>query len=49
MQFGKIFDIAFAIVVVAGVTVAVVHPGTSSVISAIGNAFSSSLRAAMGG
>lgn len=48
MQLGRIFDIAIAIVVVAGVTVAVTSPNTSSVIKAFGSSFSNSLSAAMG-
>ena len=48
MQLGKIFDIAMAIVAVAGVTVAVSTPNTASVITSFGNAFAGSLRAAMG-
>ncbi len=48
MQLGRIFDIGMAIVVVAGVTVAVTKPNTAGVIKAIGDSFSSSLKAAMG-
>jgi uncharacterized membrane protein len=48
MQFGRIFDIAAAIVTVALVTVIVSSPNTSSVITAFGNSFSNSLKAAMG-
>ena len=48
MEVGKIFSIAFAIVVVAGLTVLVTSPGTSGDLKAIGDTFSGSLRAAMG-
>jgi hypothetical protein len=48
MQFGRIFDIAFALVVVAGITTAVVHPNTAKIIQAFGSSFSGSLRAAQG-
>jgi hypothetical protein len=44
----KVLAIGAAIVTVALVTTVVAHPQSASVISAIGNAFSSSLRAAMG-
>lgn len=49
MQIGRIFDIAAAIVTVALTTVLVTGKNTASVITAFGNAFASSLRAAMGG
>ena len=48
MEVGKIFSILSAIVVVAGITVIVTSPGTSGDITAFGNTFSGSLRAAMG-
>lgn len=48
MQIGRIFDIAGAIVGVALATVLVTSSNTASVISAFGNSFSGSLKAAMG-
>lgn len=48
MQFGRIVDILGAIVAVAGITVVVSSPNTSSDIKAFGGAFSGSLKAAMG-
>jgi Na+/serine symporter len=48
MLFGKLVDIAATIVVVAGVTVAVSSPNTANIIASFGNAFSGSLKAAMG-
>jgi hypothetical protein len=48
MEFGRIFDIASAIVTVALVTVLVTGKNTAAVIGAFGNAFAGSLRAAMG-
>lgn len=48
MNFGRIFDIAIAIVVVAGVTVAVSSTQTAPIIGAFGDSFSNSLKAAMG-
>lgn len=48
MNLDKITSVAFAIVVVAGVTVVVSHPTSAAIIGAIGNAFSGSIRAAMG-
>lgn len=48
MALGRVFDIAMAIVVVAGVTVAVTKPNTAQVLKAIGDMFSNSLKAAMG-
>lgn len=48
MSLDKVFDIAAAIVSVALVFVIVSNKNSASVISAIGNAFSGSLRAAMG-
>jgi hypothetical protein len=44
----KLLSVASAIVTVALVTTIVAHPGSASVIRAIGSAFSGSLRAAMG-
>lgn len=44
----KIFNIGSAIVGVALVTTIVVHPTSASVIRAVGDSFSASLRAAMG-
>lgn len=44
----QIADIAMAIVFVALATTLVAHPNTSKVIQASGNAFSGSLKAAMG-
>lgn len=48
MSFGRIFDIAIAIVAVAGVTVAVSSTQTAPIIGAFGDAFSNSLKASMG-
>lgn len=48
MQFGRIFDVAGAIVAVALATVLVTSKNTASIISAAGNAFSSSIKSAMG-
>jgi hypothetical protein len=48
MAFGRVFDIASAIVTVALVTVLVTGKNTASVILAFGNAFAGSLKAAMG-
>lgn len=48
MPVGRFFDIAMAIVAVAGVTVAVTSPNTAGVIKAFGGAFAGSLSAAMG-
>jgi hypothetical protein len=44
----KVFNIAGAIVGVALVTTIVIHPTSAQVIRATGDAFSGSLRAAMG-
>jgi hypothetical protein len=44
----KLLSIGSAIVTVALVTTIVVHPESSKVITAVGNAFSGALRAAMG-
>ena len=49
MTMDKILSIGSAIVVVAGVTVIVSHPASATIIQAVGNAFSGSLKAAMGG
>ncbi len=48
MSFDKVFDVAAAIVTVALVFVIVSNKGSANVITAIGNAFSGSLRAAQG-
>lgn len=48
MSLGRIFDILGAIVGVGMATVIVGTPGSAGVISAFGNAFAGSLRAAMG-
>lgn len=48
MQAGRIFDIAGAIIGVALATVLVTSSGTAPVITAFGNTFSNSLKAAMG-
>jgi hypothetical protein len=48
MSFGRVFDIASAIVTVAAITVLVTSAHTSDVIKAFGSAFSGSLSAAMG-
>ncbi len=48
MEVGKIFSIAMAIVVVAGITIVVSSPTTAGDLKAIGDTFSGSLRAAMG-
>lgn len=48
MSLDKVFDVASSIVVVALVFVIVSNPGSANVISAIGSAFSGSLRASMG-
>lgn len=48
MSLDKVFDVAAAIVTVALVFVIVSNAQSSNVITAIGNAFSGSLRAAMG-
>lgn len=45
----KVGDIAMALVFVALATTLVIHPGTSGVINAGGNAFSSSIKAAVQG
>lgn len=48
MALGRIIDLFAAIVAVAGATVVVSSPNTMGIIQAWGNAFSGSLRAAMG-
>jgi len=48
MPLGRVFDIGAAIVVVAGVTVVVSANNTSGIITAVGNTFINSLKAAMG-
>jgi hypothetical protein len=48
MPVDKVLAIGSAIVTVALVTTIVAHPGSAQVIRAVGSAFSSSLRAAMG-
>jgi hypothetical protein len=44
----KVFNIAFALVVVAGLTSVVAHPDTAKDVTAGGNAFVDSLKAAEG-
>lgn len=48
MNADRAFSIGSAIVTVALVTTIVSHPTSASVIKAVGDAFSNSLRAAMG-
>jgi len=48
MNLDRAMSIGSAIVGVAAVTVIVSHPTSAKVITAIGNAFAGSLRAAMG-
>lgn len=48
MKAGSVIDIAAAIVTVALVTVIVTGKSSAGVITAVGNAFSGSIRAAMG-
>lgn len=48
MKANSIIDIAAAIVTIALVTVIVGSPNTSTIIGAIGNTFSGSIRAASG-
>lgn len=48
MQFGRIFDIALAIVAVAGAMVVVTSKYTADIIKAFGNAFTGGLKAATG-
>lgn len=44
----KVSDIALAIVAVAMITTIVAHRNSARVVTAVGNAFSSSIRAATG-
>lgn len=44
----KVSDIALAIVAVAMITTVVAHKNSAKVITAVGNSFSSSIRAATG-
>lgn len=48
MNADKLLSIGSSIVMVALVTTIVIHPESSKVIGAVGNAFASSLRAAIG-
>ncbi|MFI5534712.1 hypothetical protein ACIA8O_39880 [Kitasatospora sp. NPDC051853] len=48
MSLDKALSVASAIVTVAMVTVIVSHPTSASIIRAVGDVFSGSLRAAMG-
>lgn len=48
MTLDRMFNIAAAIVGVALVTTLVAHRNTATVVTAVGNAFGNSLRAAMG-
>ena len=48
MSFGRVFDIFASIVAVAGAFVIVSSPNTANIITAWGNAFSGSVRAAIG-
>jgi arginine exporter protein ArgO len=48
MHVGQIFDVLMAIVSVAGTTVIVTSPRLADIITSFGNAFSNSLKAAMG-
>ena len=48
MTAGRLFDVIGAIVGVALVTTIVAHPNTAKVLTALGGAFSGSLRAAQG-
>ena len=49
MNMDKIFSVAIAIVVVAGITSVALHPAFASSITALGNAFSNSIKAATQG
>ena len=49
MQFGRVFDVAIAIVGVAMATAILRSPNTAGVITAIGNSFSASVKASLGG
>jgi hypothetical protein len=48
MSFDKVFNIAAAIVVVAGITTVVIHPTSVKVIKGIGDAFSGAIDSALG-
>jgi len=48
MSLDKIFNVAGAIVVLAGITVAVTNTETARIIGALGDAFTGSIRAASG-
>jgi len=48
MRFDTLTDVAGGIVLVALVTTLVVNPGTAKVVTAGGNAFAGSIRAALG-
>jgi len=48
MNADKVVNVASAIVTVAMVTVVVSHPQSAKIIRAVGDAFSGTLRAAMG-
>jgi len=47
MNIDKVFNIAAAIVVVAGITTIVIHPTSVQVIKGIGDSFSGAIRAAL--
>lgn len=46
MQFGQLFSVATAFIVLAGVAIVVTSPNTRGDIAAIGNTFTNSLKAA---
>jgi len=48
MNFDKAFNVLGLIVGVAAITAIVSHPASASVITSLGNAFSGSIRAALG-
>ena len=48
MNLDRIFNVLGMIVILAIITTLVAHQGTAGVVGAFGNAFSGSLRAAMG-
>lgn len=48
MSLDRVFNVAGAIVGVALATVLVASPNTARIVTSVGNAFSGSLRAAMG-
>lgn len=48
MEFGKVFSILTAIVVVAGITAVVASPNSAQDITAFGDTFSNGLKAALG-